>query len=54
MAAVYENGGTTWTSGVLGYSIGTYCSSQASKGSAIAGLAKATDVYGYHAKAYFG
>ena len=54
VAAVYENGGTTWTSGVLGYSIGTYCSSQASKGGTIAGLAKATAVYGYHAKAYFG
>ena len=54
VAAVYENGGTTWTSGVLGYSIGSYCSSQASKGGAIAGLAKATAVYGYYAKAYFG
>ena len=54
VAAVYENGGTSWTSGVLGYSIGTYCSSQASKGNAISALAKATAVYGYHAKAYFG
>jgi hypothetical protein len=54
VAAVYENGGTSWTSGVLGYSIGSYCSSQASKGGAIADLAKATAVYGYHAKAYFG
>ena len=54
VAAVYENGGTTWTSGVLGYSIGAYCSSQASKGGAIANLAMATAVYGYHAKSYFG
>ena len=54
VAAVYENGGTSWTSGVLGYSIGSYCSSQASKGGDIAALAKATAVYGYHAKAYFG
>jgi hypothetical protein len=54
VAAVYENGGTTWTSGVLGYSIGAYCSSQASKGADVAGLAMATAVYGYHAKAYFG
>ena len=53
VAAVYENGGTTWTSGVLGYSIGAYCSSQASKGGTIANLAMATAVYGYHAKAYF-
>ena len=54
VAAAYKNGGTVWTSGVLGYSIGAYCSSQASKGGTIAGLAKATAVYGYHAKAYFG
>ena len=54
VAAVYENAGTSWTSGVLGYSIGSYCSSQASKGGTIAGLAKATAVYGYHAKQYFG
>ena len=54
VAAVYKNGSTTWTSGVLGYSIGSYCSSQASKGGSIANLAMATAVYGYHAKAYFG
>ena len=54
VAAVYTNGGTTWTSGVLGYSIGAYCSSQASKGGDIANLAMATAVYGYHAKQYFG
>ena len=54
VAAVYTNGTTTWTSGVLGYSIGVYCSNQVSAGSAIANLAKATAVYGYHAKQYFG
>jgi hypothetical protein len=54
VAAVYENGGTTWTSGVLGYSIGAYCSSQAAKGGNVAALAMATAVYGYHAKQYFG
>ena len=54
VAAVYTSGGTTWTSGVLGYSIGSYCSSQASKGADVAALAKATAVYGYHAKLYFG
>ena len=53
VAAVYENGGTTWTSGVLGYSIGIYCTNQASAGGNIASLAKATTVYGYHAKQYF-
>ena len=54
VSAVYTNGGTTWTSGVLGYSIGSYCSSQASKGAAVSNLAMATAVYGYHAKQYFG
>jgi hypothetical protein len=54
VAATYESSGTTWTSGVLGYSIGAYCTGQASKGGDIAGLAMATAVYGYHAKAYFG
>ena len=54
VACAYKSGGTVWTSGVLGYSIGAYCSSQASKGSAISDLAMATAVYGYHAKQYFG
>ena len=54
VAAVYSDGTTTWTSGVLGYSIGAYCSSQASKGGDVAELAMATAVYGYHAKLYFG
>ena len=55
VAAAYKDAsGTVWTSGVLGYSIGAYCSSQASKGSDIADLAMATAVYGYHAKQYFG
>ena len=54
VAAAYKSGGTVWTSGVLGYSIGAYCASQASKGTAISNLAKATAVYGYQAKAYFG
>ena len=54
VAAAYKSGGTVWTSGVLGYSIGAYCSGQSSKGTAIAALAEATAVYGYHAKQYFG
>ena len=54
VAAVYSDGTTTWTSGVLGYSIGNYCSSMAKGTDAMAELAKATAVYGYHAKAYFG
>ena len=54
VSAVYQSGGTTYTSGVLGYSIGAYCASQSTKGGTIADLAMATAVYGYHAKAYFG
>ena len=54
VAAVYFDGTTTWTSGVLGYSIGAYCSSMASQGGTMAELAMATAVYGYHAKQYFG
>ena len=53
VAAVYSDGTNTWTSGVLGYSIGAYCSSQATKGGTIADLAMATAVYGYQAKQYF-
>jgi hypothetical protein len=55
VAAVYSSDGiTTWTSGVLGYSIGAYCASQSTKGGTIADLAMATAVYGYQAKQYFG
>ena len=54
VAAVYSDGTNIWTSGVLGYSIGAYCSSQAAKNVEVSALAMATAVYGYHAKAYFG
>ena len=54
VAAVYSDGTTTWTSGVLGYSISAYCGRLATNGGTIADLAMATAVYGYHAKAYFG
>ena len=54
VAAIYSDGTTEWTSGVLGYSIGAYCASQSTKGGTIADLAMATAVYGYHAKQYFG
>ena len=54
VAAVYKTGDTVWTSGVLGYSIGAYCSGLANQDGAIAELAMATAVYGYHASAYFG
>jgi len=54
VAAVYSDGTTTWTSGVLGYSIGSYCASLSVKGGTLADLGMATAVYGYHAKQYFG
>ena len=53
-AAYKDSNGTVWTSGVLGYSIGAYCGSQASKNTDFSALAMATAVYGYHAKQYFG
>lgn len=53
VAAVYSDDTGTWTSGVLGYSIGSYCVSLATKGDAIADLAMSTAVYGYHANRYF-
>ena len=54
VAAVYSDGTTTWTSGVLGYSIVAYCGRLATKGGTRADLAMATADYGYHAKQYFG
>lgn len=54
VAGVYSDGTSTCTSGVLGYSIGSYCVSQATKGGTIADLAMVTAVYGYHAKQFFG
>ena len=53
-AAYKDSNGNVWTSGVLGYSIGAYCGSQAAKDTDFSPLAKATAVYGYHAKQYFG
>ena len=53
VACAYKSDGTVWTSGVLGYSIGSYCQSQASKENAISNLAMATAVYGYYANQYF-
>ena len=54
VAAGYSYGGVSYCTGVLPYSIGAYCASQISKGAAVAALAEATAVYGYHAKQYFG
>ena len=55
VAAVYESNGVTYSTGVLAYSLGKYCEDNAaSSDAALKGIAQATAVYGYYAKAYFG
>lgn len=55
VAGVYESDGTTYSTGVLPYSIGAYCLDRIAKGEAnMQALAQATAVYGYYAKTYFG
>ena len=53
VAFCYSDGTTDYASGVLEYSIGTYCVSLAENEDAFAPLARATVVYGYYAKNYF-
>ena len=53
VAFCYSDGTTDYASGVLEYSIGTYCVSLAENQDAFAPLARATAVYGYYAKNYF-
>ena len=50
IAAVYTNGGTSYYTPVIGYSLGAYCKNLAANGNA---FGAATAVYGYYAKAYF-
>jgi len=54
VAVVYQSNGQTYCSGVLAYSLATYCKSKATADGSISDLAKATAVYGYHAKQLFG
>ena len=49
----YTDGTTTYYSGVLAYSIGTYCNVSASGNTTLTPFAKATAVYGYYAKDLF-
>ena len=49
----YSDGTTEYCSGVIGYSIGMYCTTQASKTGTLADLAAATAVYGYYARELF-
>ena len=50
VAGLYTNGGTTYTTPVIGYSLGAYCKNIAANGNA---FGAATAVYGFYAKAYF-
>ena len=54
VAAGYTSDGNSYCTGVLPYSIGTYCVSKAGTTDTIQPLAKATAVYGYHAQQMFG
>ena len=52
--AVYVSGGVTYTTGIIAYSIGTYCEGLAANDNADAQqLAAGAAVYGYYAKTYF-
>jgi hypothetical protein len=54
VVAGYRSGGVSYCTGVLPYSIGAFCASQASGGAGDnRSLASAIAVYSYYAKAYF-
>jgi hypothetical protein len=54
IVAGYRSGGISYCTGILPYSIGAFCVSQAASGSdAIKPLASSIAVYGYYAKTYF-
>lgn len=53
VAAGYVSGGANYCTGVLAYSIGSYCVTQANTTGTMKPFASATAVYGYYAKAYF-
>ncbi len=54
VCGVYEVDGVTYSSGVIPYSIGYYCTRKAAASGDMQALAMATAVYCYYAKAYFG
>jgi hypothetical protein len=55
VAAVYADAdGNTYCTGVIAYSLSTYCMKNAVEGNAMKELVEATAVYGYHASVYFG
>ena len=54
VCAVYSSGSSTYRTGIVAYSLSKYCMNNASgSDAAMAELAKATAVYGYHAETYF-
>lgn len=53
VAAVYTDGTQTYCSGIISYSIGRYCVSQASGSTSMKDFAAAAAVYSYYAKRYF-
>jgi hypothetical protein len=52
VAAIYTVDGECFSTGVIAYSLSTYCMKNAD--SSMGELAQATAMYGYYAKAYFG
>ena len=54
VCGVYEVDGVTYSTGVIPYSIGYYCTRKAAASGDMQALAMATAVYCYYAKAYFG
>jgi hypothetical protein len=54
VAGGYSSGGVSYCTGVLPYSIGAFCVSQANTGNELMKpLAQSIAVYGYYAAAYF-
>jgi hypothetical protein len=54
VAGVYESDGVVYATGVIAYSLGTYCLDRVTNGSEnMPALAEKTIVYGNYAKAYF-
>jgi hypothetical protein len=53
VCGVYEVDGTTYSTGVIPYSLAKYCDSKANNAGDMQAFAAAMAVYGYHAKTYF-
>ena len=53
VAAVYENGGNTYTTGVISYSLAKYLTATADGTGTQKNLAAATVIYGYYANIEF-